>query len=292
VVNSRVLEVAPSDPLEGPPYVTCKAWAVADGQTGRVLWSEAADTPLDFASTTKIMTGYLICRLAEDEPEILEEVVIVSKRADETRGSTAGLLAGERIPVAELLYGLMLPSGNDAAVALAEHFGGRIARPHKATANNGHEHATPEERYDAFIDAMNHEAQELCLSNTTFKNPHGMTTEGHVATCRDLLTLVREALQCELFRKVVASRERGASVTGASGYRRNLLWANTNRLLPIEGYLGVKTGTTDAAGACLVSAATRGERTLLVCVLGAAGGEARYVDTRNLYRWAWKKLDE
>jgi D-alanyl-D-alanine carboxypeptidase (penicillin-binding protein 5/6) len=187
----------------------------------------------------------------------------------------------------------MLPSGNDAAVALAEHFGGRVARPHKSEADGAaHEQVTPGERYDAFIAAMNHETQELCLENTAFKNPHGMTTEGHVTTCRNLLTLAHAALKNELFRKVVSTRERGASVTGASGYRRNLLWTNTNRLLPIEGYLGIKTGTTDAAGSCLVSAATRGERTLLVCVLGATSGDARYVDTRNLCRWAWKKLEE
>jgi D-alanyl-D-alanine carboxypeptidase (penicillin-binding protein 5/6) len=293
VVNSRTLEISPPDPLDGPPFVTCKAWAIADGQTGKVLWGEAADAPLEVASTTKIMSGYLICRLAEHEPEILEEMVTVSTRADETRGSTAGLIAGERLPAGELLYGLMLPSGNDAAVALAEHFGGRVARGYKTQADSApHEEATPQARYDAFIAAMNHEAQELCLANTAFKNPHGMTTEGHVATCRDLLTLAHAALKNELFRKVVATRERGASVTGASGYRRNLLWTNTNRLLPIEGYLGIKTGTTDSAGACLVSAATRGERTLLVCVLGAAGADARYVDTRNLYRWAWKKREE
>jgi D-alanyl-D-alanine carboxypeptidase (penicillin-binding protein 5/6) len=185
----------------------------------------------------------------------------------------------------------MLPSGNDAAVALAEHLGGRVRRPY---AENGSalEDQSPAEKYDAFVEAMNHEAQELCLKETAFINPHGITAEGHVATCRDLLSLTHAAMQSELFRTVVATRERGVSVAGASGYRRNLLWTNSNRLLPIEGYLGVKTGTTDAAGACLVAAAKRGERTLLVCVLGASSGDARYADARNLFRWGWNKLPE
>jgi D-alanyl-D-alanine carboxypeptidase (penicillin-binding protein 5/6) len=288
-INGRVLEMHPCDPLDGPPYVTCKAWAIADGRTGHFLWGDHADEPLDFASTTKIMTGYLVCRLAEQNPLALKETVVVSSRADETNGSTAGLRAGEQLTVRELLYGLMLPSGNDAAVALAEHLGGRVARTHRS--ESAHSGATPAERYGAFIEAMNHEAQELCMHKTGFRNPHGMTIEGHVTTCQDLLRLAHTAMQCNLFRETVATREHGVTVTGASGYHRNLLWKNTNRLLPIEGYLGIKTGTTTTAGACLVSMAKREERTLLLCVLGATSGDARYVDSRNLYRWAWKQLE-
>jgi D-alanyl-D-alanine carboxypeptidase (penicillin-binding protein 5/6) len=244
------------------------------------------------------MTGYLVCRLAADDPGVLDETVVFSTRADETSGSTAGVRAGEQVKVGELLYGLMLPSGNDAAVALAEHFAGRVGPPHVRSDSDGAPESSAsspqnaEDRYDAFLGAMNHMAQELCLKNTCFKNPHGMTADGHVTTCRDLLTLAHAAMKVDVFRQVVSRREYGVTVTGASGYRRNLLWKNTNRLLPIEGYLGIKTGTTEAAGACLVSAASRGERSLLLCVLGATSGDARYVDSRNLYRWAWRKLGE
>jgi serine-type D-Ala-D-Ala carboxypeptidase (penicillin-binding protein 5/6) len=303
VVNTRALPRESADPLDGPPFVTCKAWAIADGRTGKVLWGDEADEPLSCASTTKIMTGYLICRLAADNPAVLEETVVFSMRADRTNGSTAGVRAGEKVKVGELLYGLMLPSGNDASVALAEHFGGRVGPPHArekpgdeasggGSAADSSTDKDAQERYEAFLGAMNHMAQELCLKETCFKNPHGMTADGHVTTCRDLLTLAHAAMEVDLFRKIVSRREYGVTVTGASGYRRNLLWKNTNRLLPIQGYMGIKTGTTEAAGACLVSAAKRGERSLLLCVLGSTSGDARYVDSRNLYRWAWRKLGE
>ena len=86
--------------------------------------------------------------------------------------------------------------------------------------------------------------------------------------------------------------KRGCTVTGPGGYRRHVLWQNTNRLLEIEGYAGVKTGTTPAAGACLVSFGTRGGRDLIVVVLGAATSDARYIDARNLFRWAWTNVPE
>ena len=95
-----------------------------------------------------------------------------------------------------------------------------------------------------------------------------------------------------LFADYVATRRRGCTLTGPGGYQRNIVWNNTNRLLPIEGYEGVKTGTTSAAGACLVSAGRRGDDQLLIVVLGSTSSDARYTDTRNLYRWAWNKRGE
>ena len=90
--------------------------------------------------------------------------------------------------------------------------------------------------------------------------------------------------------RIAQTRQRGFRVTGPGGYARNIVWKNTNRLLPIRGYEGIKTGTTRAAGACLVSSARRGDDQLIVAVLGAQSSDARYVDARNLYRWAWLQL--
>jgi len=286
-INRRELPVQPADALDGPPFVTCRAWAIADGQSGELLWSHELDQPLDFASTTKIMTAFLVCRLAEHQPDVLDEEITFSRTADQTTGSTAGVRAGERLTVEQALYGLMLPSGNDAAVALAEHFGDRVAV--NGTMPPEPRDPTPPGNYNAFIAAMNDAAGKLGMQNTGFRNPHGMTADGHVTSCRDMLKLVHAALAMDLFREVVSTREYGVQVTGSSGYHRNLHWKNTNKLLPIEGYYGVKTGTTQAAGACLVSACRRGDKKLLMCILGATSSDARYVDSRNLYRWAWQQ---
>src|SRR5207253_1392894 len=115
--NKQILAKQPPEALDAPPLVTCKAWAVADGHSGKVLHGHNEGKPLDFASTTKMMTAYIVLELAAADAKVLDEQVIFSKHADDTPGSMAGLQAGERLAVRELLYGLLLPSGNDAATA-------------------------------------------------------------------------------------------------------------------------------------------------------------------------------
>jgi D-alanyl-D-alanine carboxypeptidase (penicillin-binding protein 5/6) len=280
-VNNARLDRQPADPLDGAPFVTCKAWAIADGANGKVLADMNGDSSLDMASTTKIMTAFVILTLAEKSPDILSEQVVFSARADQTVGSTSGVHEGERLTVEELLYGLLLPSGNDASVALAEHFGARLATGPRTS------EADP---LDQFVAEMNRQAKRLGMQETHFVNPHGLTAEGHKASAIDLVRLAHASLQLATFRNYVATRQYGTSVTDAEGKRRNVVWRNTNRLLRIEGYAGVKTGTTSAAGACLVSLGRRDGRSLLIVVLGSANSDARYVDSRNLYRWAWTTL--
>ncbi len=107
--------------------------------------------------------------------------------------------------------------------------------------------------YDAFIQAMNLMAERLGMTNTRFVNPHGLTADQHKSSCNDLVKLTLAARQLPLFQQVTTTRQHGVQVTGSDGYTRNIKWENTNQLLAIDGYDGVKTGTTDAAGACLVS---------------------------------------
>ena len=115
--------------LSGPPVVSAKAWAIGDARTGKLLWGSRAGAVLPIASTTKLMTAYLVAQRVHKQPKLLEETVTISAHADATTGSSAKLRAGERIRVGELLYGLLLPSGNDAANAFAEYFGGQFAEP-------------------------------------------------------------------------------------------------------------------------------------------------------------------
>jgi D-alanyl-D-alanine carboxypeptidase (penicillin-binding protein 5/6) len=297
IVNAEVLPLQPADALDGPPFVTCRAWAISDAKTGRLLWSQKPDQQLDIASTTKLMTALVILRLAGEHPEVLAEEVVFSQRADRTRGSTAGLAQGERLTVGECLYGLLLPSGNDASVALAEHFGDRFSsdkegRKEQADADDENRNSA-NDPLDRFVAEMNRTARSLGMSKTAYRNPHGLTADGHVSTARDLTRLAYAAWQLPTLRKYVGTRQFGCTVTGLGGYRRNVVWRNTNRLLKTANYHGLKTGTTTKAGACLVSTASRDDEQIFVVVLGATSSDARYVDSRNLYRWAWQHiLDE
>lgn len=280
-VNAEVATKAAPDPLDGPPLVTADAWIIADAETGERVDGLRDGEPLPMASTTKIMTAYLVLREASKDPAVLDEVVTFSRRADGTIGSTSGVEAGERLTVRELLYGLLLPSGNDAAVAFAEHFGHRLA----AKVEGAHQ-ADP---LDGFVDAMNAAAKELGLSASHYTDPHGLGSEGHHSSAGDLAALTRAALALPGFAEYVKTSKRGCRVLDADGKPRNLVWGNTNQLLGIDGFAGIKTGTTGPAGPCLVALGRRDGRSLIVVTLHSANNEARYVDTRNLFRWGWSR---
>ncbi|MFO1003099.1 MAG: serine hydrolase [Planctomycetaceae bacterium] len=288
VINAEMLPQLPAEPLDGVPFVSCDSWIVVDASDGRMLAGAETETSRHFASTTKIMTAWLVAGLAEKHPEVLDEMLTMSVRADETRGSTADIRAGESVPVREALYGLMLPSGNDMSVALAEHFGPRLtaAVPDENSAAN-----KPKlDPLELFVTAMNAEAARLGMMKTHYTNPHGLTNESHQSTVADLAILARATVNSPLLRKYTSTRQRGARVIGPGGYTRNVLWKNTNELLGTEGYDGIKTGTTDQAGACLVSTGERDGKRLIVVVLGSAASESRYTDSRNLYRYGWNLL--
>jgi D-alanyl-D-alanine carboxypeptidase (penicillin-binding protein 5/6) len=284
-VNGEKLTREGPEALDGPPLTTCKAWAIADAKTGAVLWGHHQSDKLDMASTTKMMTAYVVCKLASQDPKVLDEEITFSEMADKTPGSTADVRAGEKITVRELLYGLLLPSGNDAATAFAEYFGSRLGSAHQSAAG-ATDSDSPLRR---FVAEMNRHAAELGLSETHYENPHGLPAKGHQSSARDLTKLAYVAMQNPLFRQYVGTRQHGSKVTGPGGYERNVVWRNTNKLLAMEGYSGVKTGTTTAAGACLVSWGERDGRALIIAVLGSTSADARYVDSRNLFRWAWQQ---
>ena len=268
--------VDPADVPDGPPVVTAAAWAVVDAATGALLFGKEADATRQQASVTKIMTALLVIERTATEAGFLNDTVSVSTRAGTETGSTAQLRPGDRVSVEELLYGLLLPSGNDAAVALAEHVGGRLDRD--------------SDPLDRFVAAMNARAAALGLKGTTYGNPHGLTVEGCGSTPREVAVLAREALKHPTFRSAVATRRRTAMIENIDGYRREVVWNNTNKLLGIEGYAGIKTGTTTPAGCCLAACGERGGRGLIVVVLGSTSTEARYADARNLFRYAWRSL--
>lgn len=276
-VSETELKLAPLESLDGPPWVSCPAWAIVDADSGVLIGGSAENEARDPASTTKVMTALVVLEMCRENPQWLDEQLIFSKRADETSGSTAAIRAGEKLPVRELLYGLLLPSGNDASVAFAEHFGAKLARADVEDPAS----------YAAFIDKMNTTAQRLGMVNSKFTNPHGLTDKDHKTSAKDLCLLTLEALKDPLFCQIVSTRIYGCTVSSVQGYSRNVLWENTNELLGTEGYFGVKTGTTSAAGACLVSLARRDGKSRVCVILGSGNSRARYADTRNLLRWSW-----
>jgi len=219
------------------PKSSARAMALLDAHSGTLLAAQNATQRLPMASTTKIMTA-----LVAIEHLPLDRIVTVPQAAVGIEGSSIYLYAGEQITVQTLLYGLLLSSANDAAVALALEVGGSIP---------------------AFAAKMNEKAHTLGLFDTHFCNPNGLHEEGHYTTAKDLARLTAAALSNDVFAEIVSTRRYTAPQNGTDATR---LFLNHNRLLrTYEGAIGVKTGFTKAAGRCLVSAATR-EGLTLVCV--------------------------
>ena len=209
--------------------VSAKAAVVLCGDTGEVIFSKNENQKLSMASTTKIMTGLLLCEYGNFEREIT-----VTKEMLRVEGSSMGLLAGDKVTLHDLLYGLMLASGNDAANVIAFVLGGSV---------------------DGFVQKMNQKAEDLGLENTRFATPSGLDDENHYTTALELAKLTRYALCNEEFAKVVAC-EKAPLNYGNPPYKRSL--TNHNKLLKTyDGAVGVKTGFTKKSGRCLVGAAER-----------------------------------
>ncbi len=233
MVNTAKLEKQSPDDPYGPPQVSCAAWVIVDRASGEVVAGAKENERMHFASTTKIMTAYLVLEYAKSHPDVLNEVITFSKRADDTNGSTAGIKVGEQLTVAELMYGLMLPSGNDASVAFAEHFGRKFAEDPSLS---------NEASYDHFIEKMNAKAVELGMKQTHFVNPHGMTDDEHSSTPSDLARLARAALELPRFRDYVTCRQYGCRVSVPGGYSRNVKWRTRTDCYPLKVMRGLRLG--------------------------------------------------
>lgn len=286
---TRPLTKQGREDLSAPPPVTAKAWAIADGKTGRLLWGFNADEPRKSASTTKMMCAFVVLELAEKNPAVLNERITFSKLADDTTGSTADIKAGESLTIRDCLRGLLLPSGNDAGNALAEHFHPRLAPPDDAMRKFGLDSTNLSTRVN-FIAEMNRVARRIGLTNTKYRSSFGDggTEADRTTTVHDLTLLAWNAMKNPRFREIVATRRYEGEVRTPGGGTRKAVWENTNELLGLAaGYDGVKTGTTIQAGTCLVARGNRDGDQLIVAVLGCESEKGRYVDTRNLFRWAW-----
>lgn len=231
------------------PYLTAPAAILVEASNGQVLYEYHARQERDPASTTKIMTAILALELGQ-----LDMPVQVTEYAASTPGTSIYLTTGETLKLGDLVKGALINSGNDAATAIAEGLAGSEA---------------------TFAWLMSRKAKQLGAFYTKFQNSHGLSELGHYSCAYDLALMARYALRNPFFCRLVSTRE--DQIPTPDGVR---FLYNTNRLLDsYHGCDGIKTGTTDAAGQCLVASATRGGRQLISVVLGSS---ERYSDTRNL----------
>lgn len=230
-----------------------------EAKTGRVLYESNAHEALPMASTTKVMTALIAL-----EQGTLTDTVTAGRNAFGVPGTSIYLSEGEQLTLEQMLYGLMLASGNDAAVAIAEHIGGSVSD---------------------FCALMTARAEELGCENTVFATPHGLPATGHHTTAWDLAMITREALKNPVFREIVSTQR--ATLPWA-GHEYDRVLTNKNRLLSsYPGAIGVKTGYTKAAGRCLVFAAEREDLCLIGVVLNCPDwfNEAEALLNRGFENW-------
>lgn len=242
------------------PDVNSRACVVIDRKTNSVLFGKNENSKKKMASTTKIMTATIIIEKCN-----LTDTIEISKKAAGTGGSRLGLKTGDKITVFDLLYGLMLRSGNDAAVALAEYAGGDI---------NG------------FAELMNAKALELGLTNTHFETPHGLDSNEHYTTAYELALLSNYALNNPTFAKIVGTKNYTITINGSP---KDL--SNTNELLGnMEGVYGIKTGFTNGANRCLVTACKKNNMDIICVVLGADTKKFRTIDSIKLINYVFNNF--
>lgn len=258
-INEEIIQTASIQ--EEEPTINSRAAIVIERNTQTILFEKNSNSKKSMASTTKIMSAIIALENGK-----LEETVEISKKAASTGGSRLELKTGDKITLKDLLYGLMLRSGNDAAVAIAEHIAGDIT---------------------GFSTLMNNKAKELGLKNTNFVTPHGLDAQEHYTTAYELAILTNYALENKTFQKIVSTKTCTITI---NGYPKQI--TNTNELLGyLEGVNGVKTGFTNGAGRCLVTSVNRNGFQIICVVLGADTKKNRTQDSIKLIEYTYKNYE-
>lgn len=258
--DRTVSESAPGTAAKAPDLTAAAGVLVT--ADGRVLWARNADERRAMASTTKVMTALVV-----REHTALDEAVVISARAAGIGEASARLKAGQTYPASTLIEAMLVRSGNDAAIALAEHVAGDVA---------------------SFVALMNARAAELGLADTSFANTHGLDAQGHFSSAHDLATLARVAMRDPEIRRMVQLDS--VTIDAAGG---PAVLENSNLLLgTVEGVTGVKTGWTSRAGYCLIASAERGGQELYAVVLGTGREMDRFQEAGLLLEWGFARYQE
>ncbi|OOE10524.1 D-alanyl-D-alanine carboxypeptidase family protein [Fictibacillus arsenicus] len=256
VICSLILAVFPQE-AKAEPGVSAKAAVLMEQSSGRVLYGRNEHRPMRIASITKIMTAILAIESGK-----MQDSVTITEHAARTEGSSLYLKPGEKIPLTDLVYGLMLRSGNDSAVAIAEHVGGSL---------------------DGFSYLMNQKAEEIGMKHTRFRNPHGLDThEDHYSTAYDMALLTKYAMNNDMFKDISATKVYRSEQTGEKWDR---VWRNKNKMLKFyENATGGKTGYTKRAKRTLVSTAEKDGMELIAVTLNDPDD---WEDHRNMFEWGF-----
>ena len=253
----------PAPAVPPPPSIAAKSFMLMDAGTDKIIAEQNGDEPLHPASLTKIMTGYVAAAELQSGRISLEDQVLVSVDAWRTPGSRMFIREGTQVSVIDLMRGIIVQSGNDASVALAEHIAGSEG---------------------AFADMMNRSAAELGLTATQFRNSTGLPAEDHYTSARDLAILTRDYIN--------RFPENYAIYSERSFEYNDIEQPNRNRLLWRDHTVdGVKTGHTDAAGYCLVASAMRDGMRLISVVMGARDGNTRVRETQKLLTYGFRYFE-
>jgi len=266
---SPAAAAAPMPPAPAPQGA--KAWLLMDAATGQVLAGENIDAPVEPASITKVMTSYVVASEIKNGKIKDTDLVTISENAwrgggGSTDGSTSFLPLNGQVVLAELEKGMVIQSGNDAAIALAEHVAGSET---------------------AFVSLMNSYAQRIGMKHTHFVNPHGLSAEGHISTAHDLALMGRAMIR-DFPNAYAYNKMKEFTVNGITQHNRNgLLWKDPS----VDG---IKTGHTDSAGFCLLASAKRDNQRLISVVMGiesksqAEGFRLREMGNLNLLNWGFR----
>jgi D-alanyl-D-alanine carboxypeptidase len=242
----------------GAPHTSARSAIIIDIGSMKTLYEKNPDERLFPASTTKIMTALVALSHYR-----IDQILTATDSAIE--GNVIDLEPGEQVSVENLLYGLLVGSGNDAALVLSESYPGK----------------TP-----GFVQAMNQKAKEINLGSSRFTNPVGFDEPGHFSTAKDMALLSVEAIKNPIFSRIVATPE--LTITDITGTKSHYL-KNTNELVgQVEGVMGIKTGWTENAGECLVTLTERGGNKVIAVVLGSA---SRFEESKSLIDWTYKNFD-
>lgn len=251
------------------PEVSAKSWIAIDCSTGVQIDGNNEEEQREIASLTKIVTCIVSIQEVFRLRKNFDEVVEVSANASSMDGTSAGLRKGETLKIWDLLHALMLPSGNDAAVALAEYFGSFINYTNPVL---------------GFISKMNSLSRQLKLFDTVFRNPHGMSTSINLSSAKSIAVLSVYGMKIPVFAKVVGTYSYSCTISSKDESRK-VVWINTNRLLR-KGFCGIKTGYTPAAGPCLCSYIDQRNKKLLIVMLNVKSMQSRWAEASKLWKWA------
>ena len=252
--------LAAPKPIPDPPSINADSFYLVDFESGRVLAEKDPDKHVEPASITKLMTAYLVDKAIADGDIDPTDMVTISEKAWRMKGSKMFVEVGKQVAVEALVKGLIIQSGNDASVALAEHVAGSES---------------------AFVGYMNHQAQVLGMTNTQYKNATGWPAEGHYSTARDIAILTAAVIR-DYPETYAYYREKEYTYNDIRQFNRNrLLWRD-------ESVDGVKTGHTEAAGYCLVASAVQSDMRLISVVLGAGSDKSRTSSSQSLLNYGFR----